>query len=715
MITFDKEKRIFKIETRNTVYAMKIVHDKFMAHLYYGKKTDDVAADYVERAVDFAPYVAEVGIGFSLETTPTELSFFDSGDLRDTAVKLQNANGDCTTLFYYKDYRIFKGRVEFDDMPYSRGGDETLELIYVDEVSGCVLHSYYTVFEQSDTITRYQRYENKGNAPLCIRQAASCQLELDDREWTMITLCGKYAKERNLVEYPAHLGIQRIYSKRGHSSHHFNPFMALKTKDTSENSGDAYAFEFVYSGDFESQTELTFDKKARVMMGLNRDTFAWNLAQGETFTTPEVVMTYSACGLNKLSQNLHDHIRGYIIPSKFVNSKRPVVINTWEAVYFNIDENVLSSYAEKAKELGIDTLVIDDGWFGSRNNDSQGLGDWFVNREKFQNGLAAFSDKVHDLGLRLGIWIEPEMINPKSELYKAHPEWVLQCKNRPSSLGRKQLVLDLTNDEVINYIVDTIKRTLSGVKLEYIKWDFNRTLSEVGSLALPPEKQCEVKHRFVLGTYKMHKLLTQAFPNVLFEGCSGGGGRFDAGILFYCPQIWASDNTDPVARMEIQKGTAFAYPISSISAHVSNSRSNKLEISPDYEFRFNVALGGMLGYEMNITRLSKEDEEKIKRQVAKYDKWYGLLLTGDQYRLKVDGGEYAFVCVAKDKSEFLFVYQDTENRQRRKLSLVGLDENAAYVCENGNTYSGKTLREDGIDVAVSKLPYGYFSCYGKRI
>ncbi len=365
--------------------------------------------------------------------------------------------------------------------------------------------------------------------------------------------------------------------------------------------------------------------------------------------------------------------------------------------------------------MGIDTLVIDDGWFGSRNNDSQGLGDWFVNQEKFQNGLAAFSDKVHDLGLRLGIWIEPEMINPKSELYKAHPEWVLQCKNRPSSLGRKQLVLDLTNDEVINYIVDKIKQTLSGVQLEYIKWDFNRTLSEVGSLALPPEKQCEVKHRFVLGTYKMHKLLTQAFPNVLFEGCSGGGGRFDAGILFYCPQIWASDNTDPVARMEIQKGTAFAYPISSISAHVSNSLSNKLETSPDYDFRFNVALGGMLGYEMNITRLLGENEEKIKRQVAQYEKCYALLLTGDQYRLEVDGGEYAFVCVAKDKSEFLLVYQDIQNNVRKQLPLVGLDENAAYVCENGNTYGGKTLREVGISVPATKLPYGYFSCYGKRI
>ena len=713
MITFDCEEKIFRLDTRNTTYAMQIVHDKFLAHLYYGKKQDCVNGEYKEYPVDFAPYVAEVGAVLSLDTIPTELSFFDSGDMKDTAVKIKNGNGDCSTLFYYKEHRIFKGRVEFDDMPYSRGG-ETLEIIYVDEVSGCQLHSYYTVFEESDTITRYQRYVNIGGEDIEIRQAASCQLDLVGKECTLITLGGRYATERQIIQTPLHYGIQRIYSKRGHSSHNFNPFMALKVNGANENSGEVYGLEFVYSGDFEAQTEVVYGGNTRVMMGLNRDTFTWNLAAGESFTTPEVILTYSAVGLNKMSQNFHDHIRACIIPEKFVYAKRPVVINTWEAMYFNINEEVLMRYAEKATQLGMDTIVIDDGWFGERNNDDAGLGDWYVNENKFKNGLAAFSNKVHDIGLKLGIWIEPEMINPQSELYQAHPEWVLQCKNRVSSLGRKQLVLDLTNDEVIEYIVDKIKQTLSGVKLEYIKWDFNRTLTEVGSLSLPSSKQCEAKHRFVLGTYKMHKKLTEAFPNVLFEGCSGGGGRFDCGILFYCPQIWTSDNTDPVARMEIQKGTALAYPVSTVSAHVSDSLYNTLETSPDYDFRFNVALGGILGYEMNITRLSEENEEKIKRQIAQYEKWQPLLLKGDQYRLDDLGqGEYGFVCIAKDKCEFLLVYQNVSGVSRKKLRIFGLEKNAVYTDEKGNCYRGEILEKDGIEVQTSNSAYCYLYCYGE--
>lgn len=708
MIEFNSENKIFKIQTKNTLYAMQIVHDKYLAHLYYGSKIDDVTVGYQEIPVAFASYVADVGSVFSLDTILTELSFFDSGDSRDTAIKIKNQNGDSTTLFYYKSHRVFKGRCDFLDMPYSRNADETLEIVYVDEVSGCELYSYYSVFYESDTITRYAKFMNCGKASLQICQANIAQLDFYGGEYKVVTLCGDYNQERQINEHLIHAGIQGIYSKRGHSSHHYNPFIALKGVETTENAGDAYAMEFVYSGDFEGRVEKCFDGRIRVMLGLNRDTFSWLLKEDEEFWTPEVIMTYSARGMNGLSQNLHDHIRGHIINQKFVNSARPIVINTWEAMYFNIDEEILFSYAEKARKIGIDTLVIDDGWFGSRNDDTSGLGEWYVNVNKFKNGLQFFSEKVHNLGLKLGIWIEPEMVNPKSELYKKHPEWVLQCKDRPSSLSRKQLVLDLTNDEVIDYVVDGLKETFKGVQLEYIKWDFNRSLSEAGSLFLPMERQSEAKHRFVLGSYKMHKKLTEAFPDVLFEGCSGGGGRFDAGLLFYCPQIWTSDNTDPVSRLAIQKGTSLAYPISSISAHISDTLCNNVENIADYDFRFNVSLGGVLGYELNILKLSKENEERVKAQVEKNRKLQPLLLAGDYYRFDgFEQGEFGFACIAKDKSEFIVVYQNLNKTANKTITVNGLDEKTLYKNEKGDVYTGEKIHRQGIELELIDGLYAF--------
>lgn len=716
MIGFNGEEQVFKIETKNTVYAMKVVHGKFLAHLYYGKKSGEYDKEYREYPVDFAPYPMDTGCVFSLDTISTELSFFDTGDTKNVGIKIKNGNGDSATLFYYEKYRIFKGRVDFSDMPYSRGGDETLEIVFKDVVSGCELRSYYTVFYETDTITRYATFVNKGEKPLCIEKAAVCQLDLCDGDYNLVTLCGAYGNERNIVEYPLNIGLQGIYSKRGHSSHQFNPFFALKKPTTTENFGDAYAFEFVYSGDFEGQVEKCFDGRIRALMGLNHDTFAWNLEPNGSFTTPEVIMTYSAAGMNKLSQNLHDHLRRTVILEKFVYAPRPIVINTWEAVGFNVTEEKIFCYAEKAKKIGIDTVVVDDGWFGNRNNDSSALGDWFVNKEKFPNGLVALSDELHNMGLKFGIWIEPEMISPKSELYQKHPEWVLQCRDRVSSLGRRQLVLDLTNDEAINYIVGKIKSTLEGVKLEYIKWDFNRTLSEVGSLFLSTERQCEVKHRFTLGCYKMHEKLTKAFPDVLFEGCSGGGGRFDAGILFYCPQIWTSDNTDPVERLPIQTGTSIAYPLSSISAHVSDSLWNKLECTPDYGFRFNVALGGIVGYEMNISRLSKENENILREQIAFNKKVQPLILKGDLYRLSgLMNGEYGLIVVAKDKSEFMALYQNIGPTERKFLAICGLLENGVYTDDRRRTFSGKYAMTEGIELSELDTPYKYDCIYGKIV
>ena len=713
MIEFNCNEKVFRIDTKNTTYAMKIAHDRYLLHLHYGKKSNNFPDLNREISVAFSPYVKEFGDKFSLDTVMTELSFFDSGDMKDTAVKIKNANGDSVTSFFYKGYRIFKGRCEFVDMPYSRNADETLEIVYVDEVSGCELYSYYSVFVESDTITRYAKFVNKKEKAIEISRANIAQLDIPKGEFTLLTLCGEYAKERNIMEQHIHNGIQSIYSKRGHSSHHYNPFIVLKGAESTENKGEAYAMEFVYSGDFEAQAEKSFDGRIRLMMGLNRDTFSWRLQENEEFWTPEVILTYSEKGLNALSQNFHDHIRNCIVNPKFVYDPRPAVINTWEAMYFDINEDILFSYAESAKKLGIDMLVIDDGWFGERNNDKSSLGDWYVNRNKFKEGLQSFSEKVHKMGLKLGIWIEPEMVNPKSELYEKHPEWVLQCKNRPNSLGRDQLVLDLTNDEVVDYIVNKLKDTFSGIMLEYIKWDFNRSLSETGSLFLPSERQNEAKHRFMLGSYKMHKKLTEAFPNVIFEGCSGGGGRFDAGILFYCPQIWTSDNTDPICRFDIQKGTSLGYPLSTISAHVSNMTFNQIEKKPDYAFRFNVALGGIIGYEMNITKLLPEDEAKVKIQLEKNKKWQPLILKGDYYRLEgLNNEEYGFLCVSKDKEEFLLVYQSATFMDKKHVSLFGICEKNTYQDEDGILYEGAKLLREGFDIQT--IDGKYFHRYFKK-
>lgn len=391
-----------------------------------------------------------------------------------------------------------------------------------------------------------------------------------------------------------------------------------------------------------------------------------------------------------------------------------MLINTWEAVYFNIDEKVICRYAEKAKALGMDMLVMDDGWFGTRNNAQSGLGDWVVNGDKFPRGLKGMVEKIRACGLKFGIWIEPEMVNPDSNLFRAHPDWVLQCKGRECSLGRNQLVLDLTKREAVDYIADSIIKVLQDVRPDYIKWDFNRSLTEVGSLSLPAERQGEVSHRFVLGSYRLHEKLTKAFPDTLFEGCSGGGGRFDAGILYYCPQIWASDQTDPARRLPIQLGTATVYPLSAIGSHVSNRKSNRLESTQDYRFRFGVTLGGMTGYEMDITKLTEEEDEEFKAQTAAAKKYQTLIMRGDLYRC--DGlhrKEYAFAVVSEDKTEFLFNYSSLDKHRNANIRLNGLLEDREYVGEDGRIFSGDRLMRDGLPVEASDrgkyaYAFGYF-------
>lgn len=686
MIKYFKEHKLFKIDTLNTTYAFKVVYDKYVSHLYYGKKiANEIKLNemYNEVPISFAAYPKDIGVDFSLETILTELSFFDNGDIKDVAIKTEY-NGSCVTQFEYKDFKIYDGRVVFDDMPYSRNGDKSLEIIYFDKISKIELHSYYVVYYDTDTIVRFIKFINNGSENITLRKAMSMQLDLPTSDYNFGYLVGEYYNERNYLENPINVGKQSIYSKRGHSSHHFNPFAMLKSVGSTETLGDVYGVEFVYSGDFVISVEKTLSKKARLSVGLNDETFSWLLLPNEEFFTPEVIMTYSANGVGQLSRNFHDHLRNNIINPNFVNKKRPIVINSWEATHFDIDEQILIEYAESAKTTGIDTLVIDDGWFGLRNSDNSSLGDWYVNKEKFPNGLKAFSEKIHNLGLNLGIWIEPEMISPDSNLYRKHPEWALGDINRERLLSRKQLVLDLCNDEAINCVAKQIIDTLKDVKLEYIKWDFNRSLSNAYSMALPIERQGEVKHRFQLGSYKLHKILTQAFPDVLFEGCCGGGGRFDAGILFYCPQIWTSDNTDPIDRLKIQYGTNLAYPLSTISAHVSKTKNNDIETDLDIGLRFAVASCGILGYELDLRKFSNKTKQQLLNLNSLYSEIAELIINGDLYR-----DDNMISVVSKDKKFAYIVFFNFTNSSQFNLYNLGLDKDINYI----DTLSGKMLKE----------------------
>lgn len=698
MIKFIEEQKLFQIDTKNTSYVMRVSFDKFVEHVYYGKKLEKADFPYKDKIISFAPFIKETGYGFSLCTRQMELSFFDSGDLRDTGVRIKNADGNSVTLFYYKDYKIFDGRIEFSDMPYSRNADKTLELIYFDPVSNCELSSYYSVFYDTDTITRYMTIRNVGSEKVTLESVIACQVDFAGGEYDVTTLNGCYYIERMPETVPVACGIQKIYSKRGHSSSHFNPYIQIAEKGASEYAGNVFAMNMVYSGDFVSQVERTYENDYRVMTGINPETFNWILGAGEQFTTPEAVISFSSVGKNKLTQNFHDHVREYIVPKEYKSAKRPIVINSWEAMYFNIDEEVLLKYAEKANELGIDTLVVDDGWFLGRDNDKTSLGDWIADSRKFKDGLKAFSDRVHERGVNLGIWIEPDMISEDSDLYRQHPDWAIQVPNRPLSLGRNQLVLDMTNDDAINHVVNQLKETFKDVKIEYIKWDFNRSLSEVGSLNLPKEKQGEVKHRFTLGDYKMRKALTEAFPDAMFEGCSGGGGLYDMGIMFYCPQIWASDNTDPVWRIKIQQGSTICYPLSVLSAHVANTKSNKIEKGLDYDYRYAVASGAVLGYELNITKFSKETEALVKAQVNDYQDIYPLVLDGDFFIIdKLGKKEYGFTLVSKDKKSFAVFYYNYGRTKRTKINVHGLDEQLTYNFM-GKSLTGKEIMQNGIEL-----------------
>ena len=708
MIRFDEKNKVFLLNTENTSYGIAIVDDRYVEHLYYGAKLVETDIRYLlrEDEAPFTPSVNKRETGAFLDFAPMEYPETGMGDYRESALCVRDTEGHRASELCYEGYEILAGKPALEGLPATWGEDSqcsTLKIFCRDSLLGMKVTLMYSVFQGSDALTRSVLIENEGEDPLYIEKVLSACLDMDDRNFEVLSLAGSWARERHIQRLPLGYGRQNVASFKGESSHQEHPFMALVTPGTTQDHGEVYGMNFVYSGNFIAQAEKSQFDSVRMTMGIHPEGFTWKLEPGEKFTAAEVVMVYSAEGLGRMTRTFHDLYREHLIRSPYLHEKRPILINNWEATYFDFDEKKLLEIAKDASELGIEMLVMDDGWFGKRSLDDSSLGDWYVNEEKIKGGLHELVENVKKLGMKFGIWIEPEMISPESELYRKHPDWALQIPGRDITQSRAQYVLDFSREEVVDGIYEMIADVLRSADISYVKWDMNRQLSTLGSYALPADRQGELSHRYMLGVYRMQERLITDFPHLLLENCSGGGARFDAGMLYYSPQIWCSDDTDAIERLAIQEGTALIYPVSAMGAHVSVCPNHTVGRTTPFETRGDVALLGTFGYELDITKLSAEEKEQVKEQVRKYHKYNDLIREGDYYRLESasDNGFYdSWMIVEKDKSRALLFYVQMlarANTKSRFVRLAGLDSGKRYAVD-GKEYAGGTLMKAGLRI-----------------
>ncbi|MCQ2429488.1 MAG: alpha-galactosidase [Clostridia bacterium] len=696
-ITYSASEKRFCLRTDSTLYVIDLYDGKYPLQRYYGPAVDTLPdAFHVYRA--FSPYPTEYGPGFSFDTILSEYPTFGNGDMRHEAMRVKGPDGSGVTDFVFIGFKIDAGREPIPGLPYARpdADTETLEMHMEDPVTGCVLTLRYVVFPHEDVIARSYSLRNASGGSVVLENGMSLCLDIPRADFDLTYLPGTYGSERFNTKRPLSQGCFLMDSRRGSSSHHMSPFFALSDRGASEESGRAYGFNLVYSGNFRSMVEVDQNQTTRVLTGINPDTFSWKLAPGEVFHAPEAVMTYTDKGLGQVSRNFHRFANRHLArPCGF--ERRPVVLNTWEGTFFNINEDRLVKYAKEAAALGIDMLVMDDGWFGTRRNDLAGLGDWWECRDLFPDGLGAFVSRVKAQGVRFGIWIEPEMVNPDSDLYRAHPDWCLHVPGRRRSESRNQLVLDMGNPDVLDYLKTTFSKTFDGVGLDYFKWDMNRHLCEVWSSSLPADRQGEAYHRYVLGVYDLADWFRTQYPDAMIEMCSGGGGRYDLGMLPYCSQIWTSDTTDAVHRTKIQSGSLYGYPASMMSCHVSN-HYNVVEDEQRMEFRWRVAMGGPLGYELDPTSLSDKVKETIRAQIAEWRNCEQIVLWGDYYRLTdpLAGAVYAYCHALPDAGELYlnFLQLVPEEPKTYVLKLIAADPDAVYKDRyTGLIVTGQQLRD----------------------
>ena len=721
-IQYSEELRLFRLATPNTAYFFHINEGGFLIHDYYGEilpMCDLRSASARIGKASFSPRSADLTT--VPETAPQEYSCNGTGDYRISALQIRESRGNAATDIRYVSHKVYPGKPAIQGQPATYGTDEettTLEVLTEDGVTGARITLYYTVFEQQDAISRRVKAENNSEKVMDLERIYSLCVEIPFGNWELGHLYGSWAKERTFERKEIPHGITAIESKRGSSSHHHNPFAAIVDKNTSEDTGAAYGFNLVYSSNFSIQVEKDYDGDLRLIMGINPTDFGWRLEPGEAFETPEGIMVFSKDGLGGMSRIFHKLYRNNLCRGPWKTKKRPLLINNWEGTYFNFDEEKIFNIAKDAGELGVEMLVLDDGWFGARNNDKAGLGDWFVNEEKLKGGLSNLSERIHGLGMKFGLWFEPEMINPDSDLFRAHPDWCLQVENRPMSIGRTQYVLDMSREDVRDYLFKCMDDILNTAQIEYVKWDFNRNLTEVASFLLPAERQKEMFHRYVLGVYDLLDRLMTAHPDLLLEGCSGGGGRFDPAMLYYSPQIWTSDDTDAMERLDIQYGTSICYPTSAISSHVSVCPNHQTKRTVPLRTRGDVALAGSFGYELDMTKMSEAEKEEVREQVKEYHKYYDVIHFGDLYRvIPPNGEECAWIYVSEDKSEALLTFVCIRNHPqiRRTVHFRGLDPNKNYADEQGTVLPGSAWMNIGVNYPKSMADGTTFKVYLSEI
>ena len=692
MITIDKENGIFHLHNAQVSYVLQVVRDRYVLHRYWGRplKTfrDSSPMQAIDRAFSPQPAAWPNERTFSLDVLPQEYPAYGHGDYRLPAYEVRLANGTTVTELFYDHYEITAGKPKLKGLPAVYAGEkeaETLHIYLKDSQGKLAVELLYTLLQDSAMLTRSARITNCGSEALDLTNAASFALDFADHDFDRLNLYGGHAAERSLERVSLMRGVQETGSRRGASSHQQSPFLALARKDAGETSGEVYGFSLIWSGEASFVTEVEQFGTTRVIGGINPFEFKWHLDAGETFQTPEAMLVYSDKGLNGMSQVFHQTVREHIVRGKYQHELRPILVNNWEATYFDFDEEKIDNLAQSAADLGLELLVLDDGWFGKRNDDNSSLGDWFVNTDKLKQGLKGVSASAHKRGLKFGLWFEPEMISEDSELFRAHPDWILHVPDYKNSFSRHQLVLDLSRPEVCDYVVKAVGDVLESAEIDYVKWDFNRHLSEAFSAALPDERQGETKTRFVLGLYDVLERLTAKFPQVLFESCSGGGGRFDAGMLYYMPQTWTSDNTDAICRLSIQSGTSLVFPPITMGAHVSVTPNHQVGRVTSLQTRTLCAFAGDFGYELDITRMSAAEKEQVKKHVALYKKLRPTLQLGKFYRLLTPfagtKNETAWQFVSEDGKEVVVLYFKTLAEPAtpiRQLQLTALDADAEY-------------------------------------
>ena len=735
-IVYKEDNKCFVLQMEHSTYIMGL-SGAYLGHVYYGRKIAGGHAGAGRRLLREESYSYTKGVPGDkctfMDGFPFEYSFGGTGDFRPNSLEVRNADGFLGCELVYKTHRIFDGKKKLEKLPATfpeseedktgseyavtegdnvfypnpKSDTKTLEIDLADETLGLTVTLSYSIFRGLDTVARSVRIRNGGEKAVTLEKALSCCIELPWENREIVTLSGSWARERSIDRRPIGRGRIEVGSKRGISSHQEHPFLAVVSEDAGEDRGEVLGLSFVYSGNFTAEVERTQHDMLRVGMGISDYNFSWKLEPGENFTAPEVLLTYSSEGFGGMSRTYHELFRNHLIRSPYLHKKRPILINNWEATYFDFNLEKLLQIARVAKSAGIEMLVMDDGWFGKRSSDNCSLGDWVVNEEKLPGGMKKLADAVNEIGLDLGVWFEPEMVSPDSDLYRAHPDWALAIPGREASLCRTQFVLDLTRPEVRDYVVESVSAVLRSANIKYVKWDMNRPLSDIGSRTTAGG---EILHRYMLGVYELQERILREFPELLLENCSSGGARFDPGMLYYSPQIWCSDDTDAIERLAIQEGTTLIYPPSCMGAHVSICPNHIVGRTTPLSTRGIVALAGTFGYEMDITKCSEEELDEIRGQVEMYHKANDIVREGDLYRIKTMSSlakcgngrpSYAWMSVAKDKSEALLSYVQVRggaNLRSEVLYLKGLDPEAEYKLQDGRKYFGDELMQAGFVV-----------------